>query len=267
MAEELRAAKAEILSQGRGHNQTDLQAQLADASRSALRRYQDLAVGSRSWLRLAWYELLTLLVGPLPGALGLLLRQKLYPTLFARVGRNAIFGRSLTLRHPGRIEIGDDVAIDDYAVLDAKGGGDSGIRIGDGVMIGRGAVLSCKGGRIEIGAHANIAMHCLIQAAREVAIGENVLMAAFVYVVGGGDHLSDRTDLPIIAQGQRARGVRVGAGSWIGAGAVLLDGSEVGHDSIVGANAVVRGELPPLCVAAGAPARVLRSRRDPAPGD
>jgi acetyltransferase-like isoleucine patch superfamily enzyme len=49
----------------------------------------------------------------------------------------------------------------------------------------------------------------------------------------------------------------------------VLDGVRIGSDVVVGANAVVNTDLPDGAVAAGVPARVLRSRADPggaAPG-
>ena len=49
------------------------------------------------------------------------LRSRLYPRLLGACGKNVSFGINVTLRHPRKILIGDDVAIDDGCVLDAKG--------------------------------------------------------------------------------------------------------------------------------------------------
>ena len=123
---------------------TELQSVLTDPKKSALKKYQDIAIGSGSLLALLKYELLISLLSPLPGAAGLVLRKMFYPSLFGGVGRNVIFGKSITIRHPGKIFIGDNVVIDDYAVLDAKGNDNKGIFIGDNVMIGRNTSISCK---------------------------------------------------------------------------------------------------------------------------
>ena len=72
----------------------------------------------------------------MPGALGLLLRSKLYPRLLGRTGRNVTFGVNVVLRHPHKIRIGDNVVIDDGCCLDAKGTDNEGITIGDGVFVG-----------------------------------------------------------------------------------------------------------------------------------
>ncbi len=62
-----------------------------------------------------------------PGALGLFLRSKLYPLILGSVGRNVVFGVNVTLRHPHKIHIGDNVVIDDQCCLDAKGTDNRGI--------------------------------------------------------------------------------------------------------------------------------------------
>lgn len=56
--------------------------------------------------------------------------------------------------------------------------------------------------------------------------------------------------------------VRIGSGTWIGAGAIVM--ADVGRDSIVGAGAVVTKPVPDRVLAAGVPAQVIRSR-DAAP--
>ena len=57
------------------------------------------------------------------------------------------------------------------------------------------------------------------------------------------------------------RPVRIGAGSWLGHGTVVLPGATIGRHVVVGANSVVRGELPDFCVAAGNPAKVIKTLR------
>lgn len=244
-----------------GVAKTELQSELTGGG-SALGAYRRLVLGDAGILRLVRYEAVMLAANGMPGAAGFVLRKLLYPGLLGRAGRGGVFGRHMVLRHPGKVRLGNHVVCDDLVVLDAKGDSNRGIEIGDNVMIGRGTVLSCKDGDIRIGRNANIAMACLIQSARTVEIGENTLMAAYAYVIGGGDHEISRTDIPVLAQAQRVRGVRIGPNCWIGAGARILDGVTLGRDVIVGAGAVVTRDLPDFAIAAGVPARVLRVRGD-----
>ena len=114
----------------------EIQKELFDAKKSKLAKYKELVLGENSTAFLIKYELITTLVSWLPGALGLVLRSKLYPHLLGRVGRNVTFGANVVLRHPRKIRIGDNVVIDDNVVLDAKGEENQGITIGNG-EIGR----------------------------------------------------------------------------------------------------------------------------------
>ena len=110
--------------------------------------------------------------------------------------------------------------------------------------------------------HANIGFNCEIFSASRVRLGANTLVAAYTYLVGG-DHLYDRTELPVLHQGRTARGIDVDDNVWLGAHVVVSDGSRVGRDAIIGAGAVVIGEIPPFHIAAGVPAKVIRDRRPP----
>lgn len=256
-------SKEEIEVKQAGEEQkTAMQASLTDVNKPALQKYQELVIGSTSLLALMKYELLIILLGPLPGAPGFMLRKLFFRGLFKKVGRNVVFGRSLTIRHPRNILIGDNVVIDDYAVLDAKGDGDKELVIGNDVIIGRGTVISSKNGNIAIGDNSNIAMNCFIQSAKEVTIGKNVLFAPYCYVIGGGDHRIDRTDIPIIAQGQVVKGITIEDNCWIGAGVNVQDGVTIGRDSVVGSGAVVTKDLPAFSIAMGVPAKVVANRLD-----
>ncbi len=239
---------------------TAIQDELFDPRRSRFHRYADLVVGRRSLWAVAKYELIVTFTAALPGAAGLVLRSKLYPFLLGRCGRNVTFGPNVTLRHPHKIAIGDNVVIDDGWCLDAKGVDNSGIVIGNNVFIGRNTILSCKNGDIVIEDGANLGFNCHVFSSSRVRVGRNVLMAAYTYLVGG-DHLFERTDIPVLLQGRVSRGIDVDDNVWLGAHVVVADGTRIGRDAIIGAGAVVRDEIPPFAIAAGVPARVVRDRR------
>ncbi|MEZ5288852.1 MAG: hypothetical protein R2712_29440 [Vicinamibacterales bacterium] len=170
---------------------TVIQQELFDERRSKVDKYRELVVGRPGLWPLVRYELVTLLASWVPGALGLFLRSKLYPLVLGRVGRNVVFGTNVTLRHPHKIVIGDNVVIDDQCCLDAKGTDNRGIDIGSGVFVGRNTILSCKNGDIVIEDHANLGFNCEIFSASRVRVGKSILMAAYACLVGG-DHLCDR---------------------------------------------------------------------------
>jgi acetyltransferase-like isoleucine patch superfamily enzyme len=238
---------------------TDIQKEFG-ARRSSRQRYADLVVGEDGLWPLIRYELVLLLSSWVPGALGLVLRGRLYPLILGRVGRNVAFGANIVLRHPRKIVIGDNVVIDDNCCLDAKGTTNAGIRLADGVFLGRNTILSCKNGDIVLDEDANVGFNVEVFSAARVRVGKRVLIAAYTYLVGG-DHLYDRTDIPVLHQGRTARGIDVDDNVWLGAHVVVTDGSRVGRDAIVGAGSVVIGDIPEFHIAAGSPARVIRDRR------
>jgi len=239
---------------------TVIQQQLFDEKKSKADKYRDLVIGRPGWGALIAFELVMMLSSWVPGALGLLLRSRLYPVILGRVGRNVVFGVNVTIRHPHKIAIGDNVVIDDQCCLDAKGTDNQGITIGEGVFIGRNTILSCKNGDIIIEDKANLGFNCEVFSASRVRIGRSILMAAYTYLVGG-DHLYDRVDIPVLEQGRTARGIDVDDNVWLGTHVVVTDGSRIGRDAIIGAGAVVVGEIPEFAIATGIPAKVVRDRR------
>lgn len=246
-----------------GQDRTDFHAWLTDERRSAFAKYCDTAVGARGILALLKYELAFGVTSPMPGALGYLLRKKMLPKMLGRAGRGILFGRSVVFRHPQRISIGDNVILDDDCVLDAKGNSGIGIYLGSGAIVGRNTSLSCKGGVIETGENCNIGANCMLLSETGLALGSNVLIAGMCYIVAGGTHGFDRTDVPIVRQATVSKGgVTVEDNCWIGANVTVLDGVTVGRDSIIGAGAVVARSLPEFVIAVGVPARVVKLRKE-----
>jgi acetyltransferase-like isoleucine patch superfamily enzyme len=233
-----------------------VQDQLFGEAGGARAKYSALVVGRPGLGALLKYELVVLLCQAMPGARGLALRKLCYPWLLGQCGRHVIFGQNVVLRHPHKISIADNVVIDDNCLLDAKGDGHSGIRIGSGVFIGRNTILSCKNGRIEIGDGANLGFNCEVFSASRVRVGQHTLVAAYVYIVGG-DHTFGDPSKPVIEQPRRSKGVEIGEGAWLGAGATILDGVTIGDRAVVGASAVVRESVPAGATAVGIPARIL----------
>ncbi|MEM0967123.1 MAG: hypothetical protein AAGJ81_13345 [Verrucomicrobiota bacterium] len=239
-----------------------VQSEIAGEKSSSLRRYQDLIIGSRSWGDLVVYELVQLFASWVPGALGLFLRKHLYPLLLGDCGSGVVFGKDVVIRHGKRIKIGSGVIVDDGVLLDAKGDGNGGIELGENVFIGRGSILSCKGGQIRLGARSNVGFHSEIFSSNKVEIGEDVMIAAYVYILGGGTYGISRTDIPMNQQYDfdGKGGVVVGDDVWLAAHVVVFDGVSIGSGAVVGASAVVNRDVPEREVVVGIPARTVSQR-------
>jgi len=234
---------------------------VSDKSSSPLRKYQMLFVGNDSLLSLIKYEFLTCIVGFIPGMIGLFLRQKLYGGLFRELGKGVVLGNAITLRHPGKITIGNGSVIDSFCVLSARGSEKSGIQIGENVFIGQSTVINTRyDGVVEIQDHANISGNCRIGAIEKVVIGKYAIIAGHCYI-GGGNHGTKDMEIPIALQDVvKKGGVIIEDDVWIGANVTILDGVKIGKGSVIGAGSVVTKDIPPYSIAYGVPAKVTGQR-------
>lgn len=118
-----------------------------------------------------------------------------------------------------------------------------------------GTLFSQVGTRI--GDNAYIGPRCHVGLAH---IGKDVLLAAGVHVPSGGaTHGVDDLERPIREQPGSRAVVTIGDGTWIGSASVVM--ADVGRHCVIGAGSIVTRPIPDYSVAAGVPARVIRSRR------
>jgi acetyltransferase-like isoleucine patch superfamily enzyme len=240
-----------------------LQKKMIDGKSSASSNYSALVTGRKNVWFFLKYELIILGCSWVPGALGYFLRKIFYPQLFRYTGRGVVFGRNITLRHPHKITIGDHSVIDDYAVLDAKGENNRGIRIGKNVYIGRSTILSCKEGAIDVHDYCNLSANCSLLSETEIILGRYCFLAGNCYLVAGGNHSFKRLDTPIMFQPSFSRGgIQIDADVWLGAGVIVLDGCRIGKGGVVGAGAVVTETLPSYSISVGIPAHKIKDRTE-----
>ncbi len=233
--------------------------------------YKRLRVGDAGWLFFFWFECVTTLFGNVPGALGLIMRRWLYRPFFKACGRGVVIGAGVVLRNPRGISLGNQVVLDDLCVLDAKGHDpDTGITIGDRVFVSRNVILGCKNGRIRIGECTSLGPHSTIHASDEctVTVGAHVLIAAYCYLIGTPHYRTARNGVPMGRQGfEPGLPLVIEDDVWLGASVTVCQGATIRQGAIVGAQSLVRGELPAYAVAFGTPARVhhYRGADDPPP--
>ena len=225
-----------------------------------MKKYQELILGEGGVGRLVKYELIIGLSSWVPGACGLFLRSKLYPLLLGHVGENVTFGVGVVVRHPHKIFIGDNVVVDDYCVLDAKGSDNKGITIGDGVFIGRNTILNCKNGDIILEDNVNIGFNSMIFSASKVRVGAGYLIAAYCYLVGGTHHADDPL-IPVLYQKRSSRGIHLEPGGWLGAHVTIFDGIHIGKNVVISAGSVVHRNLPDYAIAGGNPVTIINRRK------
>jgi acetyltransferase-like isoleucine patch superfamily enzyme len=109
-------------------------------------------------------------------------------------------------------------------------------------------------GAIGIGRYALICPGVRISSAARITIGDNCMMANNVYVTDADWHgIYDRVDIGSSAP------VIIADNVWLGDSAIVCKGVSIGENSIVGAGAVVVGDVPANAVVGGNPARVIKT--------
>jgi acetyltransferase-like isoleucine patch superfamily enzyme len=140
--------------------------------------------------------------------------------------------------------------------------GERGITVGAqgaGVWLGPGCWLNAIGGTIAIGDGCSFSGDATVLAAQSVIIGREVLFARGVHI-GDHDHAWADPALPVKRQGiANVKPVVIGDGAWLGRNVTVTAGVSIGRGAVVAAGAVVTRDVPPHSLAAGVPARVIRS--------
>src|SRR5215813_14403578 len=144
--------------------------------------------------------------------------------------------------------------------------GERWIEVGAGTMIGEQASICAgmapghdlgPGSVLRIGDRCVIGRGSHIVAHHSIDIGDDVFTGPYVYITDQNHSYAD-PDVPIGRQWPVNRAVRIGAGTWLGTGVIVLPGSVIGRNVVVAAGSVVRGEISDRCVVAGVPARVVK---------
>lgn len=131
---------------------------------------------------------------------------------------------------------------------------------GQNVAISPDAVFS-NPERITIGDRVEIGSRCHIWAGHAratITIGDDCLFGPEVMVTAATYRFRDGH--PVTNQKMDEADIVLGRDVWLGTRAIVLPGTTIGNGAIIGAGAVVRGEIPPMTIAVGSPARVVGER-------
>ena len=150
-----------------------------------------------------------------------------------------LHGNVLEALREGRLEIGEQVLFEPHVWITAPG--TARVRIGSGTFLNIGVMVAAAE-LVEIGEHCMFANGCFITDA---------------------NHRFDDLQKPVPWQGFTSKGpTRIGDNVWCGAHVAVTSGVTIGERCVIGANSVVTEDIPAFSIAAGAPARVLRSIRE-----
>ncbi|MEN6372523.1 MAG: sugar O-acetyltransferase [Armatimonadota bacterium] len=128
-------------------------------------------------------------------------------------------------------------------------------RMGAGVSINPPFYVD-YGSNIYLGGHVYMNLGCTILDCAEVRIGDNVMIGPNVQIYAATHPVEA---VSRIAGPELARPVAIEENVWIGGGAIICPGVTIGRNTTIGAGTVVTKNVPPNVVAAGNPARVIRT--------
>jgi acetyltransferase-like isoleucine patch superfamily enzyme len=230
---------------------------LTDRDSSAARKYRAMVMGDVSWWRLAMFELSDLMFGSLPGALGIFLRRKVFKRFFGACGANVVIGKGCTFRFPGRIFIGNDVVLDDFSCLDARGTTDEGLVLEDRVVVNRLVAIRSKRGDIRIGEGVNIGSASQFISHSGIFVGSGASIAGDCYLSAGTYDLEEMQK-PMAERQSTSKGpIEIGSNAWLATRVTVLDAVHVGEGAVIAAGSVVNGNIPSRSIAHGNPAKVI----------
>lgn len=146
-------------------------------------------------------------------------------------------------------------------------GGEGSLIVGDNTILGYAAAnrlgnggimlqTRARGSTITIGCRTVVNNNTVLCAEQSIRIGDSCRIGDSVAIYDADFH-----ELDAVTRDRSAGVVRpivIGNNVWIGSRAMVLRGATIGDNSVIGAMSLVTKEIPPNCVAAGIPAKVIR---------
>ena len=137
--------------------------------------------------------------------------------------------------------------------------GTGNITIGRRCRLGMAVELTTmEQGRIHLGNDIRINRGCTLTSYSEIFIDDFVIMGEFSSVRDANHGIDKRS--PMRYQPHTSSPIIINRDVWIGRGCCILPGVTLGEGSVIGANSVVTRDIPAFSIAAGVPAKIIRSR-------
>ena len=183
--------------------------------------------------------------------------------VFRRPMAQIFLGRNAKIKCVGKIVCGRFVKFSSDTYVDALSY--DGIILGRNFSLGRGASIECTGSLAKLGRgfvagnNVGIGSFSFLGCAGGIFIGDDTITGNFVSM-HSENHNFGRLDLPIRLQGVSNKGIHIGNNCWIGAKVTILDGANIGDNTIIAAGALVKeGTYEGFSVYGGVPARKIKS--------
>lgn len=131
--------------------------------------------------------------------------------------------------------------------------------LGRPTFVSRSAEFSFHG-RVSIGRYCRIGPYCHLDGEGGLAIADGTILAPRVAILTGSHNYEQANFLPY-DEADSLGAVEVGAGVWIGFGALIMPGVTVGDGAVIGAGSVVTKSVGIGEIVVGNPAKVVSRRQ------
>ena len=165
------------------------------------------------------------------------------------------WGRYLATRHKG-VSLDPTCLVHPEARIDPRG---AQLTVGARCRISPRAVIQ---GQVTIGDDSTVQIDSILVGYGEagaITIGNFVRIAPQVMMIAG-NHVFADPDRPITKQGMQPGPITIEDDVWVAGKVMITAGVHIGRGSVIGAGAVVTGDIPPFAIALGVPARVVGRR-------
>ena len=201
---------------------------------------------------------LFILIGKLFGYLSLIIPNKAsYPwylikrayitarkrNQFKQFGKGSLLAPGTKLYTPKYVSVGDNSSIMSHCIIET-------------------CTIDENKPNLEIGHNVSIGEYSHITCANKITIGDGVLTGRFVLITDNshGNNTKEVAEIAPLAREINSNGpVCIGANVWIGDKVTILPNVTIGKGCIIAANAVVTKDIPEYSVAAGVPAKVIKT--------
>lgn len=124
-------------------------------------------------------------------------------------------------------------------------------------------IVARKGGKIEIGSRVCMS-GCTLYAIDSIKVGAHTDIGSGCKIIDNDFHplpLSERRPVERLDL-VKHRPIEIGEGCFIGANSIILKGTKLGRNVVVGAGSIVCGTFPDNVIIAGNPARVIKENKE-----
>jgi acetyltransferase-like isoleucine patch superfamily enzyme len=175
-----------------------------------------------------------------------------------KISPTAEIHESVELSGGGRLVIEDFAVVERNVTIDLGASPAGRVDIGARVKLKQGAVVRAYNGSVTIRSRASIGEYTVLAGHGGITIGAATIISGHCYVGASGHIFSG--NVPIRFQGERAQGIEVEGGVWMGAHVVVQDGVCIERGAVIGSGAVVTRSMPGSAICFGVPCRAIAHR-------